>query len=97
MFYLVHVFTGQDESVLIWYSGKDEKQLKLSQVSKIIPGQRTVSACIFRYLSYKKKNMLLPYVNLSSILCTYSGIISLLAQRSLHLLSCSISSSSVTF
>ncbi|XP_021640132.2 PH, RCC1 and FYVE domains-containing protein 1 isoform X2 [Hevea brasiliensis] len=30
-----------DESLLIWYSGKEEKQLKLSQVSKIIPGQRT--------------------------------------------------------
>ncbi|XP_072953082.1 PH, RCC1 and FYVE domains-containing protein 1-like isoform X1 [Typha angustifolia] len=33
---------SNDESVLIWYSGKDEKQLKLNQVSKIIPGQRTV-------------------------------------------------------
>ncbi|XP_077224014.1 PH, RCC1 and FYVE domains-containing protein 1-like [Tasmannia lanceolata] len=32
---------SNDESVLIWYSGKDEKQLKLSHVSKIIPGQRT--------------------------------------------------------
>uniref|UniRef100_A0A2C9WM48 FYVE-type domain-containing protein n=1 Tax=Manihot esculenta TaxID=3983 RepID=A0A2C9WM48_MANES len=32
---------SNDESVLIWYSGKEEKQLKLSQVSKIIPGQRT--------------------------------------------------------
>ncbi|PIA62631.1 hypothetical protein AQUCO_00200561v1 [Aquilegia coerulea] len=31
----------QDESTLIWYSGKDEKQLKLSHVSRIIPGQRT--------------------------------------------------------
>ena len=39
-----NVFTliFQDESVLVWYSGKDEKQLKISQVSKIIPGQRTV-------------------------------------------------------
>lgn len=32
---------SNDESVLIWYSGKEEKQLKLSQVSRIIPGQRT--------------------------------------------------------
>ncbi|XP_015576845.1 PH, RCC1 and FYVE domains-containing protein 1 isoform X1 [Ricinus communis] len=32
---------SSDESMLIWYSGKEEKQLKLSQVSKIIPGQRT--------------------------------------------------------
>ncbi|KAK9128947.1 hypothetical protein Syun_017744 [Stephania yunnanensis] len=32
---------ANDESVLIWYSGKEEKHLKLSHVSKIIPGQRT--------------------------------------------------------
>ncbi|KAJ4974536.1 hypothetical protein NE237_007710 [Protea cynaroides] len=32
---------ANDESLLIWYSGKDEKQLKLSHVSRIIPGQRT--------------------------------------------------------
>ncbi|XP_043724265.1 PH, RCC1 and FYVE domains-containing protein 1-like [Telopea speciosissima] len=33
--------TFQDESLLIWYSGKAEKQIKLSHVSRIIPGQRT--------------------------------------------------------
>ncbi|EOY01971.1 hypothetical protein QUC31_013503 [Theobroma cacao] len=32
---------SNDESKLIWYSGKEEKHLKLSQVSRIIPGQRT--------------------------------------------------------
>ncbi|KAI9111424.1 hypothetical protein K1719_017114 [Acacia pycnantha] len=32
---------SSDESLLIWYAGKDEKQLKLNAVSKIIPGQRT--------------------------------------------------------
>ncbi|KAF8378430.1 hypothetical protein HHK36_029769 [Tetracentron sinense] len=32
---------ANDESLLIWYSGKEEKQLKLSHVSRIIPGQRT--------------------------------------------------------
>ncbi|GMH01708.1 hypothetical protein Nepgr_003547 [Nepenthes gracilis] len=32
---------SNDESLLIWYSGKEEKHLKLNQVSKIIPGQRT--------------------------------------------------------
>lgn len=32
---------ANDESALIWFSGKDEKHLKLSQVSRIIPGQRT--------------------------------------------------------
>uniref|UniRef100_A0A2N9F4D2 FYVE-type domain-containing protein n=1 Tax=Fagus sylvatica TaxID=28930 RepID=A0A2N9F4D2_FAGSY len=33
---------SKDESVLIWYSGKEEKQLKISNVSRIIPGQRTI-------------------------------------------------------
>lgn len=33
----------QDESTLIWYYGKDEKHLELHYVSRIIPGQRTVS------------------------------------------------------
>ncbi|MCH83183.1 E3 ubiquitin-protein ligase HERC2-like, partial [Trifolium medium] len=32
-----------DESLLIWYSDKEEKQIKLSTVSKIIPGQRTAT------------------------------------------------------
>ncbi|KAG6654320.1 hypothetical protein CIPAW_05G137000 [Carya illinoinensis] len=36
---------SNDESILIWYSGREEKQLKLSHVSRIIPGQRTA---IFR-------------------------------------------------
>ncbi|KAI9114649.1 hypothetical protein K1719_014347 [Acacia pycnantha] len=32
---------SNDESVLIWFSGKEEKLLKLSHVSRIISGQRT--------------------------------------------------------
>ncbi|KAL8122356.1 PH, RCC1 and FYVE domains-containing protein 1-like [Apium graveolens] len=32
---------ANDESVLIWFSGKEEKLLKLSHVSRIISGQRT--------------------------------------------------------
>ncbi|KAH7683593.1 Regulator of chromosome condensation 1/beta-lactamase-inhibitor protein II [Dioscorea alata] len=32
---------SKDGTSLIWYSGKEEKQLTLSHVSKIIPGQRT--------------------------------------------------------
>ncbi|KAL8160988.1 hypothetical protein V2J09_012477 [Rumex salicifolius] len=32
---------SNDETVLVWFSGKEEKHLKLSHVSKIIPGQRT--------------------------------------------------------
>jgi len=43
------LFTFQDESILIWYSGRKEKQLKLNIVSKIIPGQRTVSSCTFKF------------------------------------------------
>ncbi|KAG8379166.1 hypothetical protein BUALT_Bualt07G0059900 [Buddleja alternifolia] len=33
--------TVQDETALIWYVGQEDKQLRLSQVSRIIPGQRT--------------------------------------------------------
>ncbi|KOM31441.1 hypothetical protein LR48_Vigan01g099600, partial [Vigna angularis] len=33
---------SNDESLLLWYSGKEEKQLKLGTVSRIIPGQRTI-------------------------------------------------------
>ncbi|XP_068638407.1 PH, RCC1 and FYVE domains-containing protein 1-like [Aristolochia californica] len=32
---------SNDESLLLWFSGKNEKRLKLSDVSRIIPGQRT--------------------------------------------------------
>jgi hypothetical protein len=37
------LYCFQDESVLIWFSGKEEKRLKLTNVSRIISGQRTVS------------------------------------------------------
>lgn len=38
----------QDEKFLIWYSGQREKQLRLSSVTKIVTGQRTVcSKCDF--------------------------------------------------
>ncbi len=33
----------QDETVLIWHSGREEKKLWLNTVSRIIPGQHTVS------------------------------------------------------
>uniref|UniRef100_A0A0R0F000 FYVE-type domain-containing protein n=1 Tax=Glycine max TaxID=3847 RepID=A0A0R0F000_SOYBN len=32
---------SNDESILIWFSGKEEKRLKLTNVSRIISGQRT--------------------------------------------------------
>ncbi|KAK6931215.1 Brevis radix (BRX) domain [Dillenia turbinata] len=34
---------SNDESLLIWHSGKEERHLKLSTVSRIIPGQRTAT------------------------------------------------------
>lgn len=36
----------QDESAVVWYHDKEEKQLELCHVSRIIPGQRTVSLSI---------------------------------------------------
>ena len=38
--------------MLIWYSSKEEKQLKLNNVSRIIPGQRTI---IFQWYPRPKK------------------------------------------
>lgn len=38
-----YIYALQDESLLIWLSSGGEKSLKLASVSKIIPGQRTVS------------------------------------------------------
>nr|XP_043628397.1 PH, RCC1 and FYVE domains-containing protein 1-like [Erigeron canadensis] len=32
---------ANDESILIWFSGKEEKQLRLSHVTRIVSGQRT--------------------------------------------------------
>jgi hypothetical protein len=32
---------SNDESVLIWYSGREEKKLWLNTVTRIVPGQRT--------------------------------------------------------
>ncbi|KAK6924991.1 FYVE zinc finger [Dillenia turbinata] len=37
----VHRFLTQDETSIIWYADHKEKQLKLSHVSRILPGQRT--------------------------------------------------------
>ncbi|ESQ28266.1 hypothetical protein EUTSA_v10018063mg [Eutrema salsugineum] len=34
---------SSDESTLVWYSGKEEKQIKVSQVMRIVPGQRTAT------------------------------------------------------
>jgi hypothetical protein len=43
----------QDELSLIWFSSSEERSLKLSSVSKIIPGQRTVRILLYYYfISY---------------------------------------------
>lgn len=39
----------QDEIFLLWYCGKTEKRLKLSSVTRIIPGQRTVSFLLMHF------------------------------------------------
>ncbi|TXG50460.1 hypothetical protein EZV62_022984 [Acer yangbiense] len=43
---------SSDAKLLIWYSGKEEKQVKLSHISRIIPGQRTT---IFQRYPQPKK------------------------------------------
>lgn len=53
----------QDESTLLWYYGKDEKQLDLRQILRIIPGQRTVSLSLFFILSvFIKKNLYSSFI-----------------------------------
>ncbi|KAF3444254.1 hypothetical protein FNV43_RR13944 [Rhamnella rubrinervis] len=49
-----HFRISMDEKFLIWYSGKNERQLRLSSVTKIIPGQKTVS--FQRQLQPEKEN-----------------------------------------
>lgn len=69
---MVFVPKFQDESTLIWYYGKDEKQLELRQVSRIIPGQRTVSM-IQRLSPYEEMFLLLAslfyYFKFREIIC----------------------------
>ncbi|KAL0917044.1 hypothetical protein M5K25_012084 [Dendrobium thyrsiflorum] len=54
----------KDEISLIWYAGKDEKQLVLKSVSKIIPGQRT----LFAYVTF------LPFLLDMSVLSSRESI-----------------------
>ena len=44
--------------MLIWYSDKEEKQLKLSNVSRIIPGQRTGQGVLEKMGFLNKSNLL---------------------------------------
>lgn len=46
---------SSDETILVWYSKHKEKCLKLSAVSKIIPGQRTA---VFRRFLRPEKDYL---------------------------------------
>nr|GEW41988.1 putative retrotransposon Ty1-copia subclass protein [Tanacetum cinerariifolium] len=47
-----------DESILIWFTGKEKKQLRLSHVTRIVSGQRTVhtdTTCTRSKWLFKKK------------------------------------------
>lgn len=65
------VYCFQDESVLIWFSGKEEKRLKLTNVSRIISGQRTVSILTwlgnhwYYFAVSDLANNVIPYINKS--------------------------------
>jgi hypothetical protein len=61
--------TVQDESALIWYSGSEEKRLWLNAVSRIVPGQRTVSTFCSLFLSTVVKFMLKK--SLPSLSCCF--------------------------
>jgi hypothetical protein len=54
---LEYYIAVQDESALIWYSGSEEKRLWLNAVSRIVPGQRTVSTFCSLFLSTVVKFM----------------------------------------
>ncbi|MQL87884.1 hypothetical protein Taro_020435, partial [Colocasia esculenta] len=41
--HLLHPPPWRDETVLIWYSGEEERQLKLNSVTKVLLGQQTVN------------------------------------------------------
>ncbi|XP_048499692.1 PH, RCC1 and FYVE domains-containing protein 1 isoform X3 [Beta vulgaris subsp. vulgaris] len=45
---------SNDETVLIWFSGKEEKHLKLSHISRIISGQRTSLSANQFFLHYSQ-------------------------------------------
>ncbi|KAG5568717.1 hypothetical protein H5410_064271, partial [Solanum commersonii] len=52
----------KDESAVVWYHDKEEKQLELCHVSRIIPGQRTVSLSIpTTFFPYKGKAIFQRY------------------------------------
>ena len=65
------VYCFQDESILIWFSGKEEKRLKLTNVSRIISGQRTVSFLTwlgnhwYYFAVSDLANNVIPYINKS--------------------------------
>ncbi len=68
----------QDECALIWYSGKEEKKLWLSTVSRIVPGQRTVSPYLIPILLVNSCDGRLYMYHLSQWMVSSIGIASCL-------------------
>ncbi|CAL9037011.1 PH, RCC1 and FYVE domains-containing protein 1-like [Musa acuminata AAA Group] len=52
---------SNDESVLIWFSGKEEKHVKLSNVARIMPGQRTAIFQRYRQPEKERQSFSLIY------------------------------------
>ncbi|CAD5162820.1 unnamed protein product [Musa acuminata subsp. malaccensis] len=52
---------SNDESVLIWFSGKEEKHVKLSHVARIMPGQRTAIFQRYRQPEKERQSFSLIY------------------------------------
>uniref|UniRef100_A0A804K188 Uncharacterized protein n=1 Tax=Musa acuminata subsp. malaccensis TaxID=214687 RepID=A0A804K188_MUSAM len=55
------ILLSADESVLIWFSGKEEKHVKLSHVARIMPGQRTAIFQRYRQPEKERQSFSLIY------------------------------------
>jgi len=60
----------QDETTLVWFSHKKERNLKLDSITRIIPGQRTVSYT--RYCRLENTHRGKTYFLLSNIYRLFS-------------------------
>ncbi|EFJ18977.1 hypothetical protein SELMODRAFT_112120 [Selaginella moellendorffii] len=54
---------SNDETHLIWYSGKEEKSLRLSSITRIVPGQRTANFQRYPRLEKEYQSFSLIYGN----------------------------------
>ncbi|CAA2941255.1 contains RCC1 domain [Olea europaea subsp. europaea] len=65
---------SNDESTLIWYYGKDEKQLELRNVSRIIPGQRTDTPNLVDFLKDKQAKSVACGSNFTAVVCRHKWL-----------------------